>query len=414
MVLLLLFACGVPETASLSVISTSDAPAAAESPVPTADPTGFADYTVDGAGGGDFTTIGDAIAAAQDGDWIEVAPGTYTEEVDFQGKTLWISSIGGSSVTTLDANGGRAITAEHGTGDGTALVGFTITDARDSGSGPIYVDLSALRLDDVVIESSQGAYGLIFASAGDVELQDVLIDASNSISYYAIYANRGAVVADKLTIKCSSRENGLYSGHGSFFLDESEIDCGSGYAINNVHTTGIVHRSRLVGDLYIESEDDHYYDANIFENAYIDGDLSAVYGKVVLRNSFVDGGLLSFNQVSFVEITSAILGHSNCPITWAYDPSLDLEAPAPALTVLYTDFFDVNAEHCDGVTTYSGVDGNLAVDPKFTDEAGGDYTLKGTSPLIDAGNPDPSWNDPDGTVNDIGLYGGPRSLGGAM
>jgi len=48
-------------------------------------------------------------------------------------------------------------------------------------------------------------------------------------------------------------------------------------------------------------------------------------------------------------------------------------------------------------------DGNLSVDPEFTDEA--DFALDSGSPLIDAG--DPAILDTDGTVSDMGAHGGP-------
>ena len=35
------------------------------------------------------------------------------------------------------------------------------------------------------------------------------------------------------------------------------------------------------------------------------------------------------------------------------------------------------------------------------------YTLRPTSPAVDAGHPDPAFNDPDGSRNDMGAYGGP-------
>ncbi|RMG98777.1 MAG: hypothetical protein D6706_06690, partial [Chloroflexi bacterium] len=44
----------------------------------------------------------------------------------------------------------------------------------------------------------------------------------------------------------------------------------------------------------------------------------------------------------------------------------------------------------------------IRVDPLLGD----DYLPLPTSPVIDAGNPDPRYNDPDGTRNDIGLFGG--------
>ncbi len=45
---------------------------------------------------------------------------------------------------------------------------------------------------------------------------------------------------------------------------------------------------------------------------------------------------------------------------------------------------------------------DLSVDPLFTDAADGNFYLDDNSPLIDAGDPDPSYFDPDGTRNDIG------------
>ncbi len=47
-------------------------------------------------------------------------------------------------------------------------------------------------------------------------------------------------------------------------------------------------------------------------------------------------------------------------------------------------------------------------DPLFSDPDTWDFSLQAGSPAIDAGNPDSEFNDTDGTVNDIGAYGGPN------
>ena len=72
-----------------------------------------------------------------------------------------------------------------------------------------------------------------------------------------------------------------------------------------------------------------------------------------------------------------------------------------------------NSEFYLDTVTYSNIqggiegEGNINVDPIFTDPENGDYHLQGTSPCIDAGNPDSEYNDTDGSRNNMGAYGGP-------
>ena len=66
-------------------------------------------------------------------------------------------------------------------------------------------------------------------------------------------------------------------------------------------------------------------------------------------------------------------------------------------------------------------EGNIDEDPLFvapTTGDGADYNglsaswwLQAGSPCINAGNPDAMYNDPDGSRNDMGAYGGPNSMG---
>ena len=58
-----------------------------------------------------------------------------------------------------------------------------------------------------------------------------------------------------------------------------------------------------------------------------------------------------------------------------------------------------NGDSCD-------VNYNIYLEPMFGGGDPYDYHLCWGSPLIDAGNPDPEFNDPDSTINDIGIYGG--------
>jgi hypothetical protein len=57
---------------------------------------------------------------------------------------------------------------------------------------------------------------------------------------------------------------------------------------------------------------------------------------------------------------------------------------------------------------YQEYEGNIYGESQFIDSDNGDFHLQSTSPCIDAGNPDEQYNDPDGSRNDMGAYGGPR------
>jgi parallel beta-helix repeat protein len=52
--------------------------------------------------------------------------------------------------------------------------------------------------------------------------------------------------------------------------------------------------------------------------------------------------------------------------------------------------------------------GNIDADPLYVNSSQGDFRLLAGSPCIDAGDPDPIFNDLDGTRNDMGIYGGPH------
>lgn len=74
-------------------------------------------------------------------------------------------------------------------------------------------------------------------------------------------------------------------------------------------------------------------------------------------------------------------------------------------TAHHTDLFGHDAGDWTGSPDPDGLDGNLRVDPGFLDLAAGDVRLDPGSPLIDAG--DPATTDRDGSVADLGAYGGP-------
>lgn len=83
------------------------------------------------------STIQAAINVAVPGDVVQVAPGTYAEKINFQGKAIKVRSTGGATVTTINATGlaGSVVTFDGGEGPNSVLDGFTLTGGIGTLSG---------------------------------------------------------------------------------------------------------------------------------------------------------------------------------------------------------------------------------------------------------------------------------------
>ena len=81
-----------------------------------------------------------AINASSNGDKIEVAPGTYNEAINFNGKAVRLYSNGGPVVTTIDATGLSSSVVRCGSGEdaNTVLEGFTITGGNATLGGGMH------------------------------------------------------------------------------------------------------------------------------------------------------------------------------------------------------------------------------------------------------------------------------------
>jgi predicted outer membrane repeat protein/parallel beta-helix repeat protein len=98
--------------------------------------------TVGPGGGYDFTSIQAAINAAGLGDTVIVAPGRYYENINFNGKSIIVTSTNPNDPaivadTIIDAGGsGNVVTFANREGPETVLAGFTVTGGHATGGFP--------------------------------------------------------------------------------------------------------------------------------------------------------------------------------------------------------------------------------------------------------------------------------------
>lgn len=110
----------------------------------------------------DFVAIQAAINAANNGDIIVVAPGTYPESIDFLGKGITLRSSGGPAVTVIDgsASSGSVVRCVNGEGPDSVLQGFTITGGNAGvGGGMQNISSSPTVIDCIFTDNHAGDRG---------------------------------------------------------------------------------------------------------------------------------------------------------------------------------------------------------------------------------------------------------------
>jgi len=153
----------------------------------------------------DQPTIQAGISAASSGDTVLIAPRTYSETIDFLGKSIVVGSLyittGDPAYvagTVMDGGGTAGPLARFTSGEDSLsmLVGMTLRSGLASQGGAIFCSGGSPRISDCAILSNEALDdgGGIYATGADPIIEDCRVEDNNAIdgSGGGLYVTAGA------------------------------------------------------------------------------------------------------------------------------------------------------------------------------------------------------------------------------
>lgn len=335
----------------------------------------------------DQPTIQAAINAASSGDTIEVAAGTYSEHIDFLGKSveLWASS--GADSTVIDGSGatsGPVVLFSGGETSAAVLRGFTIANGPDDG---VFVSNSSPTIVDNVIEGNTDS-GLESGFASPLVQGNTIRDNGRSGIFggglYVRGESAATVLGNEITGNRAIDGAGILlfaSGHarveGNVIRGNTAGSQGGGMWIVN-DSPALITQNLIVDNTASEAGGGVYW--GVPSGA---SDPLRLVNNTVARNLAPRGSaLLAGGYDEAVIVTNNVFSSasgSTVECDALYDPS------PPS--------FRNNLSHAVSGPAWvgcdpTGADGNLSADPGFVDPSGspGDFRVSPGSPAVDAGS----------------------------
>ena len=384
----------------------------------------------------DFAKIQDAIDAASNGDIIEVSPGTYTGDknwdIDFKGKAITLRSSSGPGQTIIDCagiDGHRGFYFHQGESRNSVLRGFTIKGAVLSGSkippensswnpspahpigGGIYCEFSSPSIIDCVIKQCSAELGGGIGSVGGSPLIfDCTIEQCQAGGFGA---GIGLIRdSDARIVNCTINRNtgSDNSVGGGVYCWQSRLKmAGCDISLNNAQGNA------QGGGIYCGGSSTHA----TLEHCIVSNN-NAQTGGGIFSDSYADLSItnctIADNTNSGVHADASYIAIKNSIVWYNGGSAVLLNGSLSSSPVLFSN-----------IEGYHSGQGNIDLDPMFASR-GSDYHLQSFlgrfnsgqwitdsksnhSPCIDAGDPqDPIGAEPfpnNKRIN-MGAYGGTR------
>jgi len=348
-------------------------------------------------------TIQAGINMAKSGDTVLVAPGTYTENINFMGKAITVKSSKGASLTIVDGGGvAPVVTFATNETSSSTLSGFTLQHGTSTTNfvyigGGIFVYFASPTISSNIIQnntacSGGGGIGVYYSSplirGNTIKGNSVGCPGGAGAGITVEGAGSAQIIGNTI------RNNTSSIGFGGGI---SLVGAGTPTIENNVISGNVAmgdSPASLGGGIFIENISPA--DALILQNliyANTAGQGSGIYAFVPTgaRPLFVNNtivGSSSSPQGSAVYITgyddqtqffnNLLIGRSGTNAVYC-DNQYDQTPP----TLTNNDAYSANGTGLQGTCSgESSLSGNISADPLFVSS----YRLRGGSPTIDVGD----------------------------
>lgn len=365
----------------------------------------------------DQPTIQDGINAAKKGDKVLVAPGTYTENINFMGKAITVTSSGGPEVTIIDGNaaapvaafmtdeGPRSVlsrfTLQNGVGTfpfgyqgggvsisfasptikGNVITNNAAPDGEGGGVG-VYQGSPVISGNTITGNSAASGGGVSLVGGQNTQILHNTI-SNNSAGFGAgveLFGGESALIEDNKILN----NFGATQGGGFWIVNESDEIIVQNLFANNLASSG-----SQIYSLVPESQNGFALIDNTIVSAPNGGADAAVIADGFNKNVVIE------NNVIYAAGDNAAL---LCNPSYMDGPPI----------VEFNDAFNQTISYGDSCAGFDGTNGNISSDPKLANVTKGKYQLEAGSPAINAG----SNSAPDLPSKD--LAGHPRIAGGMI
>ncbi|MDY6989846.1 MAG: right-handed parallel beta-helix repeat-containing protein [Thermodesulfobacteriota bacterium] len=323
----------------------------------------------------DYLTIQEAVYGSQPGDTIIVASGVYrlySGNITITKESIILKSAHGAKKTVIEGRtGGPVITFVENSHS--VIDGFTIRS-----------------VDEKHTPALEGG-GVYCAPSSSPTITNNLITAHKAVFGGGVYCapySSPFITNNTISKNHASRFGGAIASY------RASPNIGNNQIVGNK-------ASNAGGGIFCYKGSPRITNNCIWQNeAKSGGGISCdrsdctIINNTVTMNAGIHGGGVFFDGGS-VRIINAILWNNKDDLYSAWF--------SPASRPDHSDI---------GGGDFRGLNGNISADPLFMDPENGDFRLRTNSPCIDVGNQDPIYNDPDGSKNDMGAYGGPKAYSG--